>query len=335
MQQVAAGKRFWWRALDAQTPEPPVAPTPPPSAWVLPAEERSRAKEPSLTLKVPRGERKHRGPIRRVRRSRAVTSLFALSLAIGACGAAAVTLASQGIDLRSIATSGSAQARAAMIGLGFGIDQVNVTGQRYSSDRDIFDALDLPNVRTFADFDSAAALKRIERIPWIDTAQITRSYPSTLDVVVKERTPAVLWARGNQKYFVDATGRVLGLAPATHGFMLPEVSGEGANAEANQMIAAVRKYPELERNFEVAERVAERRWRIVLRSGSIIELAADREIEGLSLIEENRVLRRALSGAPVVIDVRTPGRVAVRPANGPKSASAVPGSISGLLADRR
>ena len=70
----------------------------------------------------------------------------------------------------------------ALIAVGFGIDQVSLTGQRYTLDSDVFDALDLGNVKTFAALDTAAALKRIERIAWVDTAQITRVFPGMLNV---------------------------------------------------------------------------------------------------------------------------------------------------------
>ncbi len=202
-----------------------------------------------------------------------------------------------------------------MIASGFGIDQVSVTGQHYAADNDIFDALDLPNVRTFAAFDSDAALKRIERIPWVDTAQITRAYPGMLDIVIRERIPAVMWTRGDRNYLVDATGRVLGPAPATNDWVLPRVAGEGANSEASLMLAALHQYPGLESEYAYAERIAERRWRVVLKNGTTLELGADREIEGFEQIAQARAVAPALKGAPMIVDVRTPGRIAMRPAD--------------------
>jgi cell division protein FtsQ len=266
-----------------------------------------------MALKIPRGER-------RVRRSRRATRRWlkyssAAGSLLAAMGAAVFMLPLNRATLVNVSHAVAEQATALAIAAGFGINQVNVSGQHYASDSDIFDAIDLPNVRTFAAFDSEAALKRIERIPWIDKAQITRVYPGTLDIVVRERSPAIAWTRGNETYLVDATGRVLGPMPVAGGWALPRVVGEGAPDEAAPMLAALRQYPAIEKQYAYGERIAERRWRIVLTSGTMIDLGADREIEGLQDIVASPVAALALNGAPTIIDVRTPGRIAMRPAD--------------------
>jgi cell division protein FtsQ len=223
-----------------------------------------------------------------------------------------------------------------MIAAGFGIDQVNVSGQHYTSDSDVFDALDLPNVKTFAAFDSDAALKRIERISWVDTAQITRVYPGTLDIVIRERTPAFMWQRGETNFLVDATGRALGPVARASTWNLPRVVGEGAETEAILMLSALRRYPQIERQYAYGERVAERRWRIVLKNGTALELGADREIEGFEEVATAREAASALKGAPMVVDVRTPGRIAIRPLAGNSARTAsIAGAQTVSLASER
>ena len=56
---------------------------------------------------------------------------------------------------------------------GLGVRQVFLTGHRMTSDDDIFDALDLTHARSLLRFDSQAARTRIERLPWIKTANIS------------------------------------------------------------------------------------------------------------------------------------------------------------------
>lgn len=310
MQQIESKHRFWWRAAhDAPTPKPEAAHwdasrEPATQGRAAPA---SAIKRSPLKLQIPRGERR----FRRSRRGRVWFKPAALfGAAIVATAAAAYALPLD--QLRAVNVGG--KANELMIAAGFGIDQVNVSGQHYAADSDVFDALDLPNVKTFAAFDSEAALKRIERISWVETAQITRVYPGTLDVVVHERVPAFIWRRGETNYLVDATGRTLGPMPAASAWNLPRVVGEGADGEAMLMLAAVRQYPRIEREYAYGERVAERRWRIVLKNGAVLDLAADREIEGLEQIVNTRAAVPALTGKPMIIDVRTPGRIAMRPA---------------------
>lgn len=319
MQQVAGKHRFWWRAHEAPTPEPEAA-----QAFEIPPTvstvSRSAPRRPEMTLKIPRGERRARRSRRTTRRW--LRYSFATGALLATLGAVAFVLPINRATFANLPRKVAAEATALMIAAGFGINQVNVSGQHYASDSDIYDALDLTNVRTFAAFDSEAALKRIERIPWIDKAQITRVYPGTLDIVVRERTPAVVWTRGNETYLVDATGRILGPMPVASGWALPRVVGEGATDDVTLMLAALRQYPAIEKQYAYAERIAERRWRIVLKTGTVLELGADREIEGLQEIASSPAAAPALKGTAMIIDVRTPGRIAMRPADGKSARTA-------------
>ncbi len=265
---------------------------------------------PSRALHAPpAGRRRPRRPVARRKRAIVVSASVAVLLACSAAVAVAVTA------LRDVDVAGalSVKAHQLMVAAGLGIDQVTVAGHRYALDNEILDAIDLPNVRTFADLDMDAALKRIERISWIETAQMTRVYPGTLAVTVTERKPVVLWSRAGTDYLVDATGRVLGPAPTGNAWKLPRVMGEGADREASMLLTAIERYPELSREMAHAERIAERRWRIVLTSGSRIELGADRESEGLDRIASSPSLAKTLASGAYIADVRTPGRIALRP----------------------
>jgi cell division protein FtsQ len=114
---------------------------------------------------------------------------------------------------------------------------------------------------------------------------------------------------------------------------LPRVVGEGADSEAVLMLSAVRQYPRIERQYAYGERIAERRWRIVLKNGTALELAADREIEGLNEIANASAAAPALTGRPMIVDVRTPGRIALRPAgSNALRTSALRGAASTSLA---
>jgi cell division protein FtsQ len=244
---------------------------------------------------------------------------------VGIAGTGAVVFAPR-LPLEKLkAIDFSSKAESLIIAAGFGIDQVNVSGQHFTLDSDVYDALDLTNVKTFAAFDPDAALKRIERIPWVSTAQLTRVYPGTLDIVIHERTPAFVWTRGDTTYLVDASGRTLGPKPVTSAWNLPRVVGEGADSEAISMLSALHRFPMIERQYAFGERVAERRWRIVLKNGTALDLAADSEIEGLEQIATTRAVQPALTGNATIVDVRTPGRIAMRPetARGSTAASLV------------
>jgi cell division protein FtsQ len=212
--------------------------------------------------------------------------------------------------------------------MGFGIDQVTLTGHRFSYDRDVFDALDLGNVRTFAALDTAAVKARIERLPWIDTAELTRVFPGRLDIRVTERKPYALWSRADRLYLIDRTGRVLA---AVNGETLPDLprfAGEGAAAGAADLLQTLARYPEVGGHLAEAERVSERRWRLKLDNRTTLELPADDEVAALEALTRDAALLKRVAAGNATLDFRGPGRVAIRSeeAAAASASAATPGS---------
>lgn len=207
---------------------------------------------------------------------------------------------------------------------GFGIDLVTLKGHRFTFDRDIFDALDLDNVKTFAAFNTAAVKARIERLPWIDTAEITRVYPGRLDIRVTERRAFAVWQRADRRYLIDRTGRVLGAIAGTSLPDLPRFAGEGAATGAAEMLDTVRRYPDVAQSVAEIERVSERRWRLKLANAAVIELPVDGEVRALETLSRDADLSRLVAAGKVTLDFRGPGRVAVRPEAAPAASGSPP-----------
>lgn len=197
--------------------------------------------------------------------------------------------------------------------LGLGIDQASVTGYRYALDSDILDALDLPHARSFLGFDVTAARRRIEQLPWIESAEIARQLPGSVAVTVTERKPYALWRDGDRSFFVDVTGRVLTVVRPDDAPALPRIAGAGAPAEAAALFTTLARYPTVRDRLVEAERVGGRRWALKLAGNVTVELPADREALVLESLEAGDALTRLIAGQDRVVDMRADGRVAVRP----------------------
>lgn len=77
-------------------------------------------------------------------------------------------------------------------------------------------------------FDAGARERRLEALPWIDTARVTRSWSGKVSVVVTERQAAAVVMREQERWvLVDAQGRVLTDFVAQLPD-LPRLSGVGA-----------------------------------------------------------------------------------------------------------
>jgi cell division protein FtsQ len=195
---------------------------------------------------------------------------------------------------------------------GLGLTQISLTGQRFTPDSDVFDAVDLASTPTLLSFDSRAAQARIERLAWVERASIERVFPDRIEVHITERTPAAVWQRGTRHYLIDTSGRVLAAVAGNAMLSLPRVAGEGAAAEAARLHSLLAGNPELMRRVEVAERIGERRWNLRLAGGGVIELPADGVAELEALGRAERLIAAGAHVGASEIDLRVPGRALLR-----------------------
>ena len=195
---------------------------------------------------------------------------------------------------------------------GFGIDMVVLTGHQFTSDSDIFDALDLPNARSLMSFDTEGVRRRLERLPWVLSADLTRVFPDRLDVRVRERKAFAVWVHDGQSLLIDDSGRQLSAVNRSEGLGLARVSGEGAPEDAQRFLSILTQVPDIYQKLDFAERVGERRWSVHLTNGVIVHLPPDRESAALATVARGGRLARLLEPGNRVIDLRSPGRIAVR-----------------------
>lgn len=196
------------------------------------------------------------------------------------------------------------------VAAGFGVKRITVNGKLHATDAAITAALGAGPM--MLGFDTDAAKARLEAVPWIRHAQVMRLLPSTLQVVVEERTPYAIWQNRGQTYVVDAEGVVLAPALREAHAGLPLVVGEGAGKSAAQLFDQLTSHGDLTQDLVAAIRVGDRRWTLKLASGIEIMLPDDNVAEALislaKLDQERGVLKRDIAG----VDLRLLDRVTVR-----------------------
>lgn len=245
------------------------------------------------------------------RGSRFLTTVLPFSAAILAGALSYLSLTSGGRDVRMQASLGPIFNRA-LVFSGFGIDQVSVTGQTYTADRDIYDAIDLAHVTNFLELDTQSVRARIERLPWVETADLMRVFPGELIVRITERVPFALWRRGDRDFLIDRTGRTLAPVKRDAKLALPLVDGEGADQEASSIVTLLGRFPDISKRLVRAEWVSGRRWTLHLKDGVAINLPSDSEALALEAIAKEGSLGALITGSNHVIDLRAAGRVTVR-----------------------
>jgi cell division protein FtsQ len=194
---------------------------------------------------------------------------------------------------------------------GFGIDEINITGQLLTSEATIVAALGLdPTVSTLT-FDADAALARIEAISTIKSAAIRKTYPGELSITVEEKIPMARWRIGNATYLVDENG---GPVARDDGSFreLPLVVGEGAADDAIVMIRTLGRYPTLTRDLAALSRIGDRRWDLIFYSGLRVQLPENGVAQALAQLDTYQASDQLLERDVTVIDLRVPGMVSLK-----------------------
>ncbi len=155
---------------------------------------------------------------------------------------------------------------------GFRVEDLAISGSKNTSREVLMKALALPFANSSLSYETAEAQDRLLKIGWVASAEVRRSLPSRLEVVMTEREPFARWADAeNIVQAIDREGRVLG--PAEGRFeTLPLFAGDGAPVEAADFIDALSGHDAVKRHIERIDLVAERFWQLKLDSGLILKL---------------------------------------------------------------
>ncbi len=218
----------------------------------------------------------------------------------------------------------------ALVFLGFGIEDVQITGHRETSDLAILEQLETDG--SLVTFDLAAAQERVAKLPWVARASLRKFYPDTLTVEIEERTPFALWQQDGQVRVIDDTGtEILPLEDARFA-KLPFMVGEGANDKAAEFFIEILAEPAIVAQLRAAVFVAGRRWDLHLDNGVTVKLPEKNVREALAQLVKLESQRQLLARDVVVVDLRLPDRITVRLPEGRSLKDVAPAGDTALAA---
>ncbi|HMK67915.1 MAG TPA: cell division protein FtsQ/DivIB [Stellaceae bacterium] len=212
----------------------------------------------------------------------------------------------------------TAKTLALTAGLGFSVEDVAVLGRDRTEVVDILDALDVKRGSPIFAASPAEAKARLEALPWVRSAAVTRLLPDTLAVRIVERKPMALWQHGGKFELIDEEGNVLPIVQLGEFSSLPVLVGDGASKSGKVLLEMLAEEPALRDRVAAAIRVSDRRWNLRMENGIDVELpeenaeAAWHELarldRTLGLLE--RDIRR--------VDLRLPDRMVLQTAPPPE-----------------
>ena len=156
--------------------------------------------------------------------------------------------------------------------------------------------------------------RRVEDTQLVAKVRVYRLWPDTVMIYATAAEPTALWNDGERWAVVDSFGRLMPKARAGDHKELVKSVGVGGPEAVPALEKAFALAPTLRQETEYAQRVAGRRWDLVLRSGAVVKLPMDESlVDGLhhfsDLEAAAELARRPLS----VIDLRVEGRVFLTP----------------------
>ncbi|CAN5771207.1 hypothetical protein BH10ACT1_BH10ACT1_31770 [soil metagenome] len=120
------------------------------------------------------------------------------------------------------------------------VDRVRVAGAERSGADLVRERAGISRGRAMTSVDLGAATRRVESLPWVSSARLTRAWPGTVRVEVTERVAAAVAGAGPGAVLVDRHGRILGPAGAADARTLPQVGPDPVEGPGSLLPAARR-----------------------------------------------------------------------------------------------
>lgn len=234
---------------------------------------------------------------------------------LGAGVAGAAWLGSSLFDVRESFARG---ADGLVANAGFAIDAIEVqampggpalTGARKAEVSNLI----VPDGRhSLLALDPGQVQARVESLDWVASARVRRLWPSTLIVEVERRQSYARWRENGQVTVIDANGERLLTERAADHPELPLVVGAGAGPAAQPLLVALEELPQVRERLKSLVRIGDRRWNVELQNGAIVALPEEGAVEALRRLEALQNDYALLDRPIAQLDMRAPGRLAVR-----------------------
>ncbi|MEE4349427.1 MAG: cell division protein FtsQ/DivIB [Pacificimonas sp.] len=197
---------------------------------------------------------------------------------------------------------------------GFAVDDVEVRGADRLQRLPVYTAaLDgASDSMLLVDLDTVRG--RLEALPWVENASVSRALPNRLIIDIDERVPAAIWQNDGGYRLIDRNGHVLQTTGLEAFTGLPFIVDDGANEEVEPLLALLGDFPAVEEALYAATWRGERRWDFELRTGERLLLPEGEDAARAALANFTRIDRSTgLTGRGfATIDFRVPDQMVIR-----------------------
>lgn len=211
--------------------------------------------------------------------------------------------AAAGIEQQLLAWSGAC---------GLKVERVYAEGRIRTSERELVAALENYQNAFILAVDTAAAKHKLESLPWVRRATVTRQFPNTLLIRIEEHQPAAVWIDDSRRRLVSDAGELIPLTDARSFGGLPVLRGSGAPEQIRELFRLLDTEPALARRLTQATLVGERRWNVWLDHRVEVRLPEQGAEAAWHYLAKRQRDEALLSRAIEAIDLRNPSWLALR-----------------------
>lgn len=194
---------------------------------------------------------------------------------------------------------------------GFGITEIEISGQTLTSDADIGTMIALASGGNTLTFDVQKAQSRLTWLRAVDSATVRKVYPNKITVDLVEKQPILRWRMGDATYLVDNSGTAIARDTGVH-TDLPLVVGPGAADDALIMINSLSRHEILKKDLAALSRIGDRRWDLIYYTGLRVQLPEQGVAQALDALDKYQREYALLDRDVTLIDLRVPGLVSLK-----------------------
>jgi cell division protein FtsQ len=198
------------------------------------------------------------------------------------------------------------------IGAGLEIRRVLLRGAHQTAQEEVLDALGPVVGASLLHLSLSDARARIENLGWVRSASVSRLYPDTISVSIRERAPAAVWQIDGDLHLIDAEGAIIREVGAYEYSNLPLIVGAGAPEAASGILSALAREAEIGKRAYALIRVGGRRWNMRLRNNVDVKLPENAYVEAIADLGILQEAQGLLDQEIDYIDLRDPERMVIR-----------------------
>jgi cell division protein FtsQ len=196
--------------------------------------------------------------------------------------------------------------------LGFSIKSVTISGERELKEQDLLTLAGIGPRNSLLFLDVAKIRERLQQLPLVKEAAVTKLYPDRLLIEIEERQPFALWQCDGKVLIVAAEGVPVAAMRDQRFIHLPLVVGAGANEKLSQYMALLDTAGDLRERIVAGVLVAKRRWTLKTANGIEILLPETEPEAALARLVELQQTSHILDKDLISLDLRQPSRLVAR-----------------------